>query len=522
MNLFLLLDIPAMIDAEHEIVVDGSKRLTYGALEEEVRTLAAALQARGVGIGDRIAYFETNRYEGIVLLFACALIGATYVPLNYRAREDELLYMLNRGEIKAIFAGTRYLPLVANVRKEVPTLQLVFSFGEGGDVSYAALLQEGSTLEPPFAPPEEVGEDDLAVLMYTSGTTSKPKPVMLTHNDLSAYAMSQAEAFDGTDRGAAVAAAPFYHIAGLTGLVTSVYSGRRTVVIPQFEPKAWLKAVQEERCTFAFLVPTMLKRLLDDPEFDHTDLSSLETVSYGAAPMPAPVIEEAIARFPKTIGFVNSFGMTETTSSVCVLGPDDHRIWEGTPEEQEKKRKRLRSVGKPLPDVEILIADEEGHSVPPGEVGRVLIRTQRAMKGYMGDEQATKAILRDDGFVVTDDMGYFDEDGYLFLVGRHDDMIIRGGENISPAEVEDVLAHHPKVADVAVIGIPSLEWGQEVCAVVVPKDPTDPLTLEELQDFCRERLASFKKPTQLRIVDDFPRTTTGKIIKKALRETYAS
>jgi acyl-CoA synthetase (AMP-forming)/AMP-acid ligase II len=367
--------------------------------------------------------------------------------------------------------------------------------------------------------PEDVTEDDLAVLMYTSGSTSRPKPVMLGHNDLSNYIMSQTEVNDGVPKGAGIMSAPNYHIAGLTGMIISIFGGRRLVILPQFDSKKWLETVEKEKCTHAFLVPTMMKHLLDDPGFDQYDLSSLEVISYGSAPMPAPIIEKAIDKFPMNINFINSFGMTETTSTVTVLEPEDHRLV-GNDEVIAKKRKRLRSVGKPLPDVQIRIMDDKGNELPQENAGHVEIYTSRTMRGYLGDEKSSNAVLKSNGWIRTDDMGFLDDEGYLFLVGRKDDMIIRGGENISPAEVEDVISRHPIADEVAVIGVPSLEWGEEVMAVIVPKSMENLPSKEEIVEFCRERMASYKKPKYIEFVEELPRNSTGKILKKSLKEQY--
>src|SRR5699024_9867644 len=244
-------------------------------------------------------------------------------------------------------------------------------------------------------------------------------------------------------------------------ICNSIYSGRRLVLMPQFDAAEWLATMENEKVTNAFLVPTMLKQVLDNPKFDGTDLNALENLSYGAAPMPLPVIKEAIERLPKTIDFANGFGMTETTSTVTVLGPEDHKL-EGTPEEIEKKIERLASVGKPLPDVDIMIIDEKGHKIEePEEIGIVYVRTGKQMKGYWEKDDATEETIVD-GWINTGDMGWLDEEGYLFLGGRDSDMIIRGGENISPAEIENVLLEHDEINSVAVIGVPSLEWGEDV------------------------------------------------------------
>jgi acyl-CoA synthetase (AMP-forming)/AMP-acid ligase II len=317
---------------------------------------------------------------------------------------------------------------------------------------------------------------------------------------------------DGTDRGTALVCVPFYHIAGTTAMMTSIWTGRKMVVMPQFDAKTWLELVEKEQVTHAFVVPTMMKQLLDEPGFSKIDLSSLQNLAYGGAAMPLPVIRRAIAAFPKTVGFVNAYGQTETTSSLTVLGPADHRL-EGNPEEVELKLKRLNSIGKPLPDVEVMVRDEYSNLLHPGQVGEICIRTARIMKGYAG--RSDDALLSD-GWRATGDLGWIDDDGYVFFAGRKDDMIIRGGENIAPAEIETVLMSHPAVDECAVIGVPSVEWGQIVKAFVVVRKGGK-ATQSELEDFCRSRLASFKRPERIEFIDALPKNPLGKILRKDLR-----
>jgi acyl-CoA synthetase (AMP-forming)/AMP-acid ligase II len=262
----------------------------------------------------------------------------------------------------------------------------------------------------------------------------------------------------------------------------------------------------------------MLKRVIDDPDFRKYDLSSLKVVTYGAAPMPFEVIRKAIQEMP-WVKFINAFGQTETASTITSLGPEDHVI-EGTEEEKEKKLKRLSSsIGRPLPDVEVKIVDEGGKAVPPLEVGEILARGPRMMTGYWRDEQKTKQVMTSDGWLRTGDMGWMDEDGYVYLAGRGDDMIIRGGENISPEEVENVLHSHPKVEEAAVIGVPDPEWGQEPMAVVVLKKG-ESATPEEIMEFCRSKLAGYKRPRAVVFLDSLPRNPMGKVLRKKLREEY--
>jgi acyl-CoA synthetase (AMP-forming)/AMP-acid ligase II len=279
-----------------------------------------------------------------------------------------------------------------------------------------------------------------------------------------------------------------------------------------------MKIVQDEKVSRAMLVPTMLKWVLDDPDFDQSDLSSLKVITYGAASMPFSVIKNAIEKFPG-VRFINAFGQTETASTITVLGPDDHVI-EGTKEEKEKKLHRLAaSIGKPLTDVELKIVDGDGHSLPTNEIGEILARGKRIMSGYWQNDQKTAQALTADGWLKTGDKGWIDEDGYVYLAGRGDDMIIRGGENISPEEVEDVLHAHPDIEEAAVIGIPDPEWGQEPCAIVVLKQGKT-TSSDEIMSFCRMRLAGFKRPKKIIFTQSLPRNSMGKVLKKELRKTY--
>ncbi|HVC44094.1 MAG TPA: AMP-binding protein, partial [Candidatus Binataceae bacterium] len=424
-------------------------------------------------------------------------------------KEAELEYMINTADAKVLLAGDRYLDLITRLSPRLKLARII-AMGEGrpGVPRLADLIAAAE----PDESEAEVEDEDTSILMYTSGTTSLPKGVMLSFRDFTAYVTANVEMADGTDRGVALVCVPFYHIAGTTAYMTNIWTGRRLIVMPQFDAKAWLKLVRTERVTHAFVVPTMMKQVLDGPSFKSADLSSLTNLAYGGAPMPIQVIRRAIEAFPKAVGFVNAYGQTETTSSLTVLGPDDHRIT-GDAEQQERKLRRLNSIGKPLPDVEIGVRGEDGKLLGSGEVGEIIIRTPRIMKGYAG--RSDDAALAD-GWRATGDLGWVDEEGYVFFAGRKDDMIIRGGENIAPAEIETVLMSHPAVDECAVIGVPSVEWGQTVKAFVVARAGAS-IAPEELSEFCRSRLASFKRPEQIELIEALPKNPLGKILRKDLR-----
>ena len=504
---------------DQEILVFENQRLTYGQLWGNIQRLANALRGLGVQRGDCVAVLQTNSHRYVEAYYAAAAIGAVFLPLNYRAKLPELEYMVTTAKTKVLLVGDRYVDAVTELRPKFACVQSYVAMETPCD---GMLHLDGAiaAAAPEFDPPE-VEDEDVTILMYTSGTTALPKAVLLTYNDFTAYVTANVELADGTPRGTSLLCVPLYHIAGATNVMTSMFTGRKLVLLRQFDASEWLRTVEREQVTHAFLVPTMVKQLIDHPDFGKHDLSSLQNLSYGGAAMPFPVIRRAIEMFPKTVGFVNAFGQTETTSTLTVLGPDDHRL-HGTAAEVEVRLKRLKSIGRPLPDVELKVVDDDGAALPAGQVGELWVRTPRVMKGYGTDGAAggTSSPLQQDGWLPTRDMGWIDADGYIFLAGRKDDMIIRGGENIAPAEVEAVIYSHPGIDEAAVIGVPDVEWGQRVAAVIVPR-PGVTVTAEEIIDFCRQRLASFKKPEVIRFVEVLPKNQMGKILKKDLRAQLA-
>ncbi|HKV55797.1 MAG TPA: AMP-binding protein [Candidatus Binataceae bacterium] len=508
MNTVNFISIPGSIVPDQEVLVFGNERLTYAALNDLVARLAAVFKSLGLKQRDVVAILDTNSHLYVAGYYAAAKSGLTFLPLNYRAKDPELEYMINTAKAHTLLVGDRYLELAARLAPKLDDTRVIaIGQGDGKVPRLSDLIGKAE----PDENEAEVEDEDVSVLMYTSGTTSLPKGVMLSFRDFTAYVTANVEMADGTDRGVFLVCAPFYHIAGTTAMMTNLWTGRRMIVMPQFEARAWLGLVQSERVTHAFIVPTMMKQVLDDPGFAKADLSSLTNLAYGGAPMPIAVIRRAIEAFPKSVGFVNAYGQTETTSSLTILGPDDHRV-QGTPQEVELKLRRLNSIGKPLPDVEIQVRDDDNKFLPAGEVGEIIIRTPRIMKGYAGRED--DAALAD-GWRATGDLGWVDEDGYVFFAGRKDDMIIRGGENIAPAEIETVLMSHPAVDEAAVIGIPSVEWGQVVKAFIVVREGQK-TTGPELQEFCRSRLASFKRPEEIAFIDALPKNALGKILRKEL------
>jgi acyl-CoA synthetase (AMP-forming)/AMP-acid ligase II len=502
-----LLTIPASAFPDQEILRWEGRGISYADLVGEVERVAGALRDLGAQPTDRVAILDTNTPSAVALLFACGLVEATFVPLNYRARSEEVAHLLTVAQPRVLFVGARYRETAESA---------VATAGIHGCqlVSLEAPWPGATRLRSDVTP----ADPHLAALLFTSGTTSRPKAVMLDHQDLTSYVFNNFEMASGEDTGTVAVCAPFYHIAGITSVLSAVFSGRRLALMQQFDAAEWLHLVERERVTHAFLVPTMLKRVLDAPELSTTNLSSLRVLTYGAAPMPLQVIRRAIETLPAHVSFSNSFGQTESTATVTLLGPEDHRL-DGAPEEIEARIRRLASVGRPLPGIEVRILDESDKQLPVGQVGEIAIRSERLMRGYYGDEQATASTIRD-GWLLTRDLGWLDDAGYLFLAGRRSDMIIRGGENIAPEEVEVVLASHPAVDEAAVFGIPDVEWGEVVATAIVLREG-ESVREENLIEYCRQRLSSFKKPDHVVFVRELPHNSMGKLLRRELRSEYA-
>jgi acyl-CoA synthetase (AMP-forming)/AMP-acid ligase II len=482
----LLLDMAA--DAAPDRLALG--RMADGVSFDEVRARArggaAWLSDRG---GETVAFLGLNGPALAVAVFASGLIGKPFTPLNYRLPDTDLNRLL-----------ARTAPSVAIVDEDMigrlqpaPGVTVVTR----GDFEAACLDQANRSRELPEVDP------DIGVLLFTSGTTGEPKAAVLRHRNLTSYVISTVEFLGSEEDEAALVSVPAYHIAGISAVLTGVYGGRRTVHLPAFTPEIWV----DEAVTHAMVVPTMLGRILDVLEQRGEHLPSLRTLSYGGGRMPQPVIERALRVLPH-VDFVNAYGLTETSSTIAVLGPDDHR--EAISSSDEAVRRRLGSVGRPLPTLEVEIRDPDGEALGPGQSGEIYVRGEQVSGEYLH-----KKAVQDDGWFATNDGGWMDDDGYLFVEGRLDDVIVRGGENISPGEIEDVLREHPQVADVAVLGLPDNEWGERVAAAVVAKDgaPSE----DELSAWVKARLRSTKTPEVWEFREALPYNETGKLLRRQLR-----
>jgi acyl-CoA synthetase (AMP-forming)/AMP-acid ligase II len=458
--------------------------MTYPSLLERARAGAATLRDLGV---EELVYLGVNSVDFPTALFAAAWAGIPLVPVNYR---------LSRPSLAALLAKHPDALVVSDLQP--PT---------GADVWSTAQWRAACARDAADMPRWTDDAHAVALLLYTSGTTSAPKAAVLRHQHLVSYLLGSIDFGSADDAEAALVSVPPYHIAGVSNLLSNVYAGRRVVYLENFTPEAWLDCVRSEQISHTLLVPTMIARIteyLDDAAT--ADVPTLRSLAYGGSTMPAPVLERAVRLFPTT-DFVNAYGLTETSSTIAVLSPADHRA---ALSGDELARARLRSAGRLIPGIEIQIRGPAG-DVCVGGVGDIFVRGSQVSGEYLGQG----IVLDEDGWFATRDRGWIDDDGYLFVEGRTDDTIIRGGENIAPAEIEDALLMHDAVAQAAVVGIPDERWGQDIAAAVVlrPERTAEP---EELRDWVRARLRSSKTPALIVFRDTLPHTATGKILRREL------
>ncbi len=516
MNTAEFLDISAAVVPDRPALITEETSKSFLEVQTEVTKLANALQGLGIAKGDHVGVMAVNSSEYVIIYYACAKLGATFVPLNYRAKDEELTYMVNTAEVKVLFLSDRYQELVAKIGPELTSVEhyVALETASGDQQHYNDLLASGSD---DFVY-TEIEDDDATVIIYTSGTTAMPKGVVVTYGDLTVYVTNTMSPADPEAAHAkTLLSVPLFHIAGATAMISAIWGGRTLVILPQFSPESWMSAVQTHGVTHSMVVPTMLKRIMDHPEFQKFSGESLQLIAYGAAPMPYEVVRQAIEVFDCDL--MNAYGQTESTSSITFLGPDDHRL-EGSAEEIAMKERRLRSVGRIMDDVDVSIQAPDGAVLASGDEGEICVMSARTMKGYYKQEEATAEAIRG-GWLHTGDVGYIDGDGYLFITGRTKDLIIRGGENIAPGEIEQILEDHPDIAEAAVIGVADAEWGETVKAVVVPKHAA-PITLDVVRDYCKGRLASYKAPEYLTVVGELPRNHLGKLLKNDLRKLHGN
>ncbi len=487
-------------------IVYEERTITWLELDQRSNAVAAGLTAAGVGAQDRIARIDKNDPSYFEMLFGSAKVNAVTVDVNYRLAPPEMVQIVNDSQAKVLFVGPDFIPVLDKIEPELTTVTKIVVLGESASHdSYEAWL--GSNVGA--ADPGVVAEgSDVALQLYTSGTTGLPKGVMLTHDNLFGFVNEVAPSWGFTGDSVSIVVMPLFHIAGSGWSIASMVMAAKCVLLREVDPTLILKKIEDEKVTHAIFVPAVLQFLLMMPTLPTTDLSTMELIAYGASPITEKVLRGSMEAFG--CKFVQVYGLTETTGAIVQLDAEDH--------DPDKRPELLRSCGKPYPWVQVRVVDEEGKDLSANEVGELWIKSKQVMKGYWNKPEETAAALTDDGWFKTGDAGYV-KDGYLYLHDRVKDMIVSGGENVYPAEVENALMGHPEVADVGVVGIPDERWGEAVHAVVVKAEGTDP-TPESLIAFAREHLAGFKCPKSISFVEALPRNPSGKILKRELREPY--
>jgi len=482
---------------------------TYKEFDVNSERVANGLVEENINEQDRVAYMDKNSEHFYELVMGCAKSNSVIVGINWRLAPPEVAYILNDSNAQILFVGEDFFGLVNKILKDVPSIKKVICMS-GSHSNWPSYIDWRDSQKDSICE-RESKLTDIAIQMYTSGTTGNPKGVQLTHNNF--YSSRSPEPKEGmewaewSEDEIQLIMAPTFHIGGAGSGIGGLYASATNVVLKEFEPSEVLNAINNYGITKIFMVPAMMKMILEHPLSRETDYSTIRYISYGASPIPLDLLKEAIEVFK--CGFIQLYGMTETTGSVTYLPPEDHSV-EGN--------ERMKSAGKALPHCEIKIVDGNDNEVPRREVGEIIVRTTSNMEGYWNLPEETTKTLKD-GWLYTGDAGYMDEDGYVYVHDRVKDMIVSGGENIYPAEVENAIFSHESVADVAVIGVPDEKWGEAVKALVVLKENCES-TEEDIINFSRERIAGFKTPKSVDFIKELPRNPSGKILKKELRKPY--
>jgi acyl-CoA synthetase (AMP-forming)/AMP-acid ligase II len=471
-------------------VVSGDTRLTTQELSD--------LADGGAGViagstAKHVVYVGTGGAMLPLLIFASARAGLAFTPINYRLSAEGVQALIRRLPDPLVVVDGRYRDMVGDAGQDAID----------SDEFVAAARHAEPAAE--FADPDAV-----AVVLFTSGTTSQPKAVELTHNNLTSYITGSVEFDSAEPTDAALICVPPYHIAGVSAALSNLYAGRKMVYLPTFDPEEWVRLINAEHVTTATVVPTMLDRIVTVLEAGGHELPSLRNLAYGGSKVGLPLVRKALDLLPG-VGFVNAYGLTETSSTIAVLTPEDHRQAQSASDPAVVKR--LASVGQPVPGIEVQIRDENGTVVGPGQSGELYVRGDQVSGRYTG----IGSVLDADGWFPTRDIAWLDDKGYLFIGGRSDDTIIRGGENIAPAELEDVLIEHADVRDVAVVGVDDPQWGQAIVAVVVPAVGSDP-DPEALREYVRKSLRGSRTPDRVVFRDELPTNATGKVLRREIVE----
>lgn len=491
------------------------EQTSYSELDQISNQAANALLAQGIGKGDRIAFLGKNSPVYFELIAAAAKIRAVVVPINWRLAGPELVYVLNDCQAKLLFIEPTFYESFSELKSSLDFDPKIFSTQTStkDTDSYPHSYQLWRSEFPITDPMLDESADDDIVQLYTSGTTGKPKGAILTDRMLLALrgqdkhdVVQEWQQYKQGESG--LLAMPCFHVGGTSFGLGIIFSGAHAVVLPEYDPNQILNLIEKYSVGKIFMVPAALQILMNHPDIDSANLDSLKHIYYGASPIPLDLMKEAMDRFG--CGFVQMYGMTESGGTIVALPPEDHNI---------NAQDKMNSVGKPLNGVELKVIDEDGNALPAGDIGEIATRSVKNIKAYWNLPEKTAEVLDADGWLRTGDAGYLDADGYLYIHDRVKDMIISGGENIYPAEVEDAIFSHEAVAEVTVIGVPDEAWGEAVKAIVVAKEGSDPQA-QDIIDFARSRIASYKCPKSVDFVAALPRNASGKVLRRELREPY--
>jgi long-chain acyl-CoA synthetase len=498
---------------EQVALVLDDRRLSWSELYERSKLAAGALASAGVQPQDRVAFLDKNAIEHFEVLFGAALVNAVCVDVNWRLAAPEVLYIVNNCEAKVLVVGREFVPILDAIAAELMHVTTIAVIRDETDASdqvyetYSSWLARHEAIDPGVISAPE----DIALQLYSSGTTGLPKGVMLSTRNMLALFPVAREIWEFSPATVNLVAMPLFHIGGGGWALAGMYQGCTSIIVRNLEPHKLVSLIPAMRVTHAFLVPAALQFMLMAPGVETADFTSLEIIAYGASPISEDVLVRSLEVFQ--CRFWQAYGLTETTGTVVNLAPEDH-------DPSGPNHHRLRSCGRPGPRVELRIVDTtSGLDVISGEVGEIWVRSPQVMEGYWKLPEATAEAITPDGWFKTGDAGYLDADGYLYIHDRVKDMIVSGGENVYPAEVENVIMGHPAVADCAVVGVPHDKWGETAKAIVV-KQPGSDLSEQELIGYCRERLAAYKCPTSVDWVDALPRNPTGKILRRELRAPF--
>ena len=481
MNIYLILQMAADAMGDREAVKLNNNSITFSELNHMSKCVASLVKNK-----EKIGFLSENNLLMPAALFGAAIAGVEFVPLNYRLSKEQLNMQLKRISPAILFTDQ-------DIKVEgIKTIGInSLTFDNEAELN------------------SHIDDEAVAVELFTSGTTGEPKSAVLKHKNLMAYILGTVEFMSADAEESVLLSVPPYHIAGIAAVLSSSYSGRKIVQLPNFSAEIWIRLVIEEKITNAFLVPTMLKRIVEKSN-DSLKLPSLKNVAYGGGKMPRSVIERAMQLLPH-VNFTNAYGLTETSATICMLGPEDHRSAFNSSDALIKRR--LSSVGRPIPSIELIIKNDKGNICSPEELGNVWVRGEQVSGEYKG----IGSKLDSEGWFPTKDRGFLDKDGYLFIDGRADDVIVRGGENISPGEIEDVVRTHSNVEDVAAVAVKDTEWGEAVGLVIVANSPIED---DEIIRLVKTKLRSSRVPSIIKYMDELPYNETGKLLRRVIRDNF--